>query len=371
MPSLFGRSVRKEDILELVGGLAQVAGIRLVELADGRVRGMRAADVYTGSGFRFQVLVDRGLDIGAAEHAGRPLAFVHPALGPPALHERTGIGWLRTFGGGLVTTCGLDHFGPPDPEGEGYGLHGRASHLPAENVRVRQEWRGDEYVLEIEGETRQARLFGENLRLERRIATRLDAASLTLEDRVTNESFRSAPLAVLYHCNLGFPVVSPDSELLACDRSVRPRDPVAAAGLAEHHRFGPPTPGFAEQVFFHEPRVGADGFAAAAVVNRPLGFGAFVRWRAAELPVLAHWKMTGEGEYVCGLEPSTHAMTPTRREQREAGSLRSLTPGESASFHLEIGALPDQGSIVAFEATLADGARERGPASRNRPTASG
>jgi len=353
MPILFGRSFRGEDLRKLVGGLGQIAGIRLVELAEGRVRGMRAADVYTGSGFRFQVLVDRGLDIGAAEQAGRPLAFVHPALGAPALHERPGLGWLRTFGGGLVTTCGLDHFGPPDPEGEGYGLHGRASHLPAEGLRVRQEWRGDEYVLELEGETRQTRLFGENLRLERRLSTRLGATSLLLEDRVTNEGFRPASLAVLYHCNFGFPVVSPDSELLVRGRSVRPRDEAARAGLADHLRFGPPQAGFAEQVFFHEPEAGADGLASAAVVNRGLGFGAYMRWRAAELPVLAHWKMTGEGEYVCGLEPSTHAMTPTRREQREAGTLRELAPGESVSFRLEIGALPDVEAVATFERTLA------------------
>jgi hypothetical protein len=349
LPSIFGRPFEKDELRRLVGGMAQLAGIRLVELADGRVRGMRAAEVFTGSGLRFQVLVDRGLDLGAAEHAGRPLAWVHPALGSPSLREPHGIGWLRTFGGGLVTTCGLDHFGPPDPEGEGYGLHGRASHLPAENLRVRQEWRGDEYVLEVEGETRQARLFGENLRLERRVSTRLGATSLLLEDRVTNEGFRPAPLAFLYHCNFGFPVVSPESELLVRDNSVRPRDEAARAGLADHLRFGPPVPGFAEQVFFHEPRAGSRGLAAAAIVNRALGFGAFVRWRAAELPVLAHWKMTGEGEYVCGLEPSTHAMTSTRREQRENGSLRDLAPGESVSFQLEIGALPDATAVAAFE----------------------
>jgi len=354
MPKVFGSPIEKEALRRLVGGMAQVAGIRLVELADGRVRGIRAAEVYTGSGFRFQVLVDRGLDLGAAEHAGRALAWLHPALGAPALHEPSGIGWLRTFGGGLVTTCGLDHFGAPDPEGDGHGLHGRASHLPAENVRARQEWRGDDYVLELEGETRQGRLFGENLRLERRLSSRLGATSLVLEDRVTNEGFRPAPLAVLYHCNFGFPVVSPDSELLVASRSVRPRDPAAAAGLSEHLRFGPPGPGFAEQVFFHEPQIGADGFAAAAIVNRSLGFGAFVRWRAAELPVLAHWKMTGEGEYVCGLEPSTHAMAPTRREQRESGAMRELAPGASVSFRLEIGALPDAEAIAAFEKSVAD-----------------
>jgi len=354
MPKVFGSPIEKEALRRLVGGMAQVAGIRLVELADGRVRGIRAAEVYTGSGFRFQVLVDRGLDLGAAEHAGRALAWLHPALGAPALHEPSGIGWLRTFGGGLVTTCGLDHFGAPDPEGDGHGLHGRASHLPAENVRARQEWRGDDYVLELEGETRQGRLFGENLRLERRLSSRLGATSLVLEDRVTNEGFRPAPLAVLYHCNFGFPVVSPDSELLVSDRAVRPRDAAAEAGLADHLRFGPPVPGFAEQVFFHEPQVGADGLAAAAIVNRSFGFGAFVRWRAAELPVLAHWKMTGEGEYVCGLEPSTHAMAPTRREQRESGAMRELAPGASVSFRLEIGALPDAEAIAAFEKSVAD-----------------
>ena len=62
MPSIFGSPIEKGALRRLVGGMAQVAGIRLVELADGRVRGLRAADVYTGSGFRFQVLLDRGLD---------------------------------------------------------------------------------------------------------------------------------------------------------------------------------------------------------------------------------------------------------------------------------------------------------------------
>lgn len=352
MPRLFGRSYRPDELRRLVGDVSQVAGIRLVELADGRARGMRAAEVFTGSGFRFQVLVDRGLDIGAAEHAGRPLAWIHPALAAPSFHERQGLGWLRTFGGGLVTTCGLDHFGSPDPEGEGYGLHGRASHLPAESLRVRQEWRGDDYVLEIEGETRQARLFGENLRLQRRLSTRLGACSLLLEDRVTNEGFRPTSLALLYHCNLGFPVVSPDSELVARSRSVRARDAAAQGGLEEHRRFRPPQKGFAEQVYFHEPHADGEGQAAAAVVNRALGFGAFVRWRTAELPVLAHWKMTGEGEYVCGLEPSTHVMTPTRREQRENGAMRELDPGESVAFRLETGALPDADAILAFEGAL-------------------
>jgi hypothetical protein len=348
---LFGREYEPAELRRLMGSEAQVAGIRLVELIDGRTRGLRAADVYTGSGFRFLVLIDRGLDVGPAEDAGRPLAWTHPALGSPALQEHPGLGWLRTFGGGLVTTCGLDHYGPPDDEGpEGFGLHGRASHLPAENLGVRQEWRDGRYVLEIEGETRQGRLFGENLRLHRRLSTHLGASHLLIEDRVINEGFRPSPLAILYHCNLGFPVVSADSELLVEDREVRPRDDVALGGFESHCRLEAPRDGYAEQVFFHEPRPDAEGLSTAAVVNRSLGFGAYVRWRAAELPVLAQWKMMGAGEYVCGLEPSTHVMAPTRRELRERGVLRGLEPGASVELRLEIGSLPDQEAISAFEA---------------------
>ena len=348
MPFVHGRQYGRDELRRLVGHESQIAGIRLVEIADGRARGVRAAEVWTGSGFRFTVLLDRGMDLGAAEHAGRSLALVLPALGAPALHEPAGIGWLRTFGGGLMTTCGLTHYGPPDPEGEGHGLHGRAAHLPAENVRVRQEWRGDDYVLELEGETRQSRLFAENLKLERRLSTRLGASSVVVHDRVTNDGFRPSPLAVLYHCNFGFPVVSPDSELLVEDLAVTPRDATAAAGVHQHRQFGPPEEGFAEQVFFHQPRPDAAGDAGAAIVNRALGFGAFVRWRAAELPVLAHWKNTGAGEYVCGLEPSTHEMRPTRRELRELGLLREIAPGESVELRLEIGALPDAGAVAAW-----------------------
>jgi len=355
---LFGRDYEPAELRRLVGCEAQVAGIRLTELTEGRSRGTRAAEVYTGSGFRFQVLLDRGLDVGAAEDAGRPLAWLHPAMGSPALHEPRGVGWLRTFGGGLVTTCGLTHYGAPDdtpPEDEGpeaLGLHGRASHLPAENVRVCQEWRDERYVLEIEGETRQSRLFGENLRLHRRVSTELGARSLLIEDRVTNDGFRPSPLAVLYHCNFGFPVVSPDTELLVIDREVHPRDEEARRGFDRHLRLEAPQDGYAEQVFFHEPRVDQGGLAAAGLVNRALAFGAWARWRAAELPCLAQWKMMGAGEYVCGLEPSTHEMAPTRRELREKGLPRELAPGASVELRLEIGALPDLRAIATFEESL-------------------
>ena len=129
-------------------------------------------------------------------------------------------------------TCGLNHFGPAETEGgEFFPQHGRVSHIPADEITIHQGWEGEEYRLEVEGKVRQAVLYGENLLLTRRIFTSLGATSLHIEDRVANRGYRPSSLMMLYHCNFGFPLVSPDSELIVDEESVRPRDEMARPGL--------------------------------------------------------------------------------------------------------------------------------------------
>ncbi|MFN8472603.1 MAG: aldose 1-epimerase family protein [Anaerolineae bacterium] len=352
MPQLYGRTYAPEELRQLTGHLSQIAGIRLVEMADGKPRGMRVAEVTTGSGWQFDVHLDRALDIGAASYAGKPVAWIHPAMGAPWHYDPYGYNWGRTFGGGLVTTCGLTFFGQPEQDGaETLGLHGRISHTSAEKVCVREAWEGDDYVLTIEGQARQSAQSAENLLLIRRISTRLGANHLVIEDTVRNDGYRPSPHMILYHCNFGFPVVSPDSELLINDETVLPRDESVAAALAYHKTFEAPVGDYAQGVFFHKPRVDADGFSQAAIVNRPLGFGAYVRWRAAELPCMGQWKQLSASDYVCALEPANYWETP-RHKLRAEGRLRFLQPGEEVRYHVELGALADAAAIQAFENSL-------------------
>ncbi len=340
MPHLFGRDYTRDELHQLTSTPSHIAGVRLMELADGKARGLRVADIYTGSGFRVQVMLDRALDIGAAELAGIPLAWLHPALGTAAQYEPQGAGWLRTFGGGLMTTCGLTHIGQPDvDEGEAVGLHGRIAHTPAEQVRVSSEWRGDDYVLSVSGQVRQSVLFGENLLLTRTLTTRMGASSVLIEDVVRNDGYRSTPHMLLYHCNFGFPVVSPDSELLIDDEAVEPMDDNARRGLREHTRFSRPLANIAEQVFVHQPRVNGDGFVQAAIVNRALNVGVYVRYRARELPYLWQWKLMGAGEYVCALEPTNHP-AQKHKQLRAEGKLRMIEPAEEIQYQIEIGVMP-------------------------------
>ena len=349
MATLFGQTFTRTQLLQHVGDVSQVGGVSLKTLADGAERGVRVADFNTGSGFRFSVLIDRGMDIGPAEWAGKPLAWqsgisaVHPAYFDPI-----GLGWLRSFPGGLMVGCGLDNVGGPNTdEDEELGLHGRLSHTPAELLSHGSEWEGDEYLMWVEGQIRHFKVFGANLVLRRRISTQLGSNSLAIEDQITNSGFQSTPLQVLYHCNFGFPVVSADTELWIDTDKSEPRDETAAAEFERHNLFEDPTPGYSEQVFVHQPKADSQGYARAALVNRAMNFGAYVRFRRAELPQMIEWKMMGQGTYVVGLEPANCGVGG-RGYDREHDVLQFLEPGQQVSTRLEIGALPDAPAIDRY-----------------------
>ena len=77
------------------------------------------------------------------------------------------------------------------------GLHGRIANIPARLLGYGEEWRSpDTCTLWAEGEVRQAAVFGEHLRLRRRIEADLGANAIRLTDTVTNHGFRSNPAHV-------------------------------------------------------------------------------------------------------------------------------------------------------------------------------
>jgi hypothetical protein len=332
----------------------QVAGVTLYEHADGAARGVRSLLFRTGSGLLFDVLLDRGMDIGMAEWRGQPLAW-RSSTGnvAPTFYESAGLGWLRNFHGGLVATCGLQNVGAPSEEaGEQHGIHGRINNTPAARVAYGADWQGDDYVLWCEGQMRETRVFGENLRLTRRVSTRLGADSLTIEDTVENLGFGPTAVQLLYHINAGWPVVDAASELLINQARVEARDADADAGMARLGHFQEPTPDFREQVYRHIARGAADGTTTVALVNRGFddgrGFGLVIRYNRNELPSLWQWKMMGEGTYVVGLEPNNGHWSG-RAAARAAGLLQEIAAGEARRFRVEIGALTDTAAIAAVE----------------------
>jgi len=104
------RELDRAALAQLAGDLTTIGGVRSVVLDDGAERGIRALEFRTGSGLSFDVLVDRAMDIGPAEHAGRSFGW-RSATGfrHPALHEyrdEDGLAWLPSFSGLVVTAGG-------------------------------------------------------------------------------------------------------------------------------------------------------------------------------------------------------------------------------------------------------------------------
>ncbi len=349
MTQLFGQDFSKRELLSHVGDLSQVAGIRMMQLQDGLETAVRIADVRTGSGLRFQVSLDRGMDISLADYKGFPLAWrsangdVHPAYFDPR-----GAGWGRSFPGGLMTGCGMSFLGAPCiDEGEELGLHGRLSNLPASSVHSETRWENDSCIMRLKGLVRESGLFKENLLLHRTIETRLGESLITVNDHVRNEGRQTSPLMMLYHINAGWPLVDDGSRLLLNAKSMKPRDPDAENGVNEATVFSSPVPGYREQVFFHECLADADGCVTALLLNSKRHMGLYVRFRQTELPRFIEWKMMGEGTYVVGIEPANCGVGG-RAKERGAGTLQFLERGEDRHFLVQLGVVDGAEELTDF-----------------------
>jgi len=356
MAHLYGMDLTRDHILQRVGDISQVAGVTRYVETEGKAAGVEVVQVRTGTGFSFSVLAGRGLDIGNAEYCGKALAWrSQTGNGHSAYFEPEGLGWLRDFHGGLLTSCGLTYAGAPcEDDDETLGLHGRMSYLPAQNLYADSEWQGDDYVMWVQGKIRESAVFGPDLVLTRKIMARLGESRFFLRDRVENCGWKTQPHMLLYHINGGWPVVDEGSELLAPSDNWVPRDKDAEVGKEEAKRFQKPTPGFAERVYFHDLKTDAQGYTQTALVNRACdgGIGFYVRYQKTQLPQFTEWKMNDAGTYVVGMEPG-NCLPLGRNVEREAGRLQFLEPGEVREYDLEIGVLDGEEAIAEFEAEIA------------------
>jgi hypothetical protein len=317
------------DALRRVGSLAQLARVDSFVETDGPGRGARRLRVVNGGGLEFDLLPDRALDIGAASYDGVPLAWLSSTgFTAPARYEPEGLGWLRTFGGGLLATCGLDSFGPPADDEDGVaGMHGRIGSIPAQLTGV--EASGDR--ISVSGTVRQTAVFGENLVLRRQVTTETGSSVLSVADTVTNEGSSSSPHMILYHVNLGWPLLDEGAVVDVAHDAVTPRDVVAEQGLGQQHEIGAPVPGFAEQVFIH--RAATDR--CATVTNEARKLRLTLSY-SDTLPAIFEWKMTATQHYVLGLEPANTAEMQGRGAARAAGRLPRLEPGDSVDYRVDV-----------------------------------
>lgn len=358
MPRLFGREYSAAELNAKTGRPEQLGGIEPFEFSDGRAKGVRAFDIRTGGGLRLTSVADRALDVCAAEFRGIPLVWHGPGgLAAPNYYQPRGEDFARNFFGGLFTTCGLANFGPAGSDAYGsFGIHGRVNHLPAANLVARTLWGDDVCTFEIAGTISEAQMFGESLLLQRVLHVEFGKNRLALHDVVTNNGGTRRPHMLLYHCNIGFPLLDATARLEVSHRSMRPRDEQAERAVNDWNRGGEPDPLFAEQVFIHEPLACADGYAQAIMINRSLddnnGVALVIRYDPAQLPALFTWRMLGVKTYVMGIEPANCPTIEGRIAAAKRGTLPFLEPGESRSYDVSFEVLGGASEIDGALATV-------------------
>lgn len=303
--------MKRQELLKHIGSVEQIGGIKDYTINDGKGKGVRVIEVNTGS-VRFCILPDRSMDIAQAYYKDNAVSWISKTgITAPAFYEKDGLSWLRSFYGGLITTCGLRNIGGPVGA---HGLHGRIANIPASKVSVYADFEGDDYVMRISGEMRESAVFGENLVLKRTITAKLFEDEFIVEDTLVNEGFSDEDIALCYHCNFGYPLVREEAKIIGVP------DEIANVSAPVH--------GIAEECIDvkHTGEI-----ATAGIENGEIG--AYITYKRDTMPDFLVWKMLGESEYVIGLEPRTTSLGG--EDIIKNNKFVSLKPFEEYKSHLK------------------------------------
>ena len=288
-----------------IGSPEQLCMAQRVQVTEGRGNGARQIYVANGK-LNLVISESNALDILRMWHEGTNIGFVtkNGLYTAPA-------DFLGSFPAGMLYTCGLDAIGGV----EGHPIHGRLHSIPAEIKELKANADG----VRIVGEIRDTSLFGQNLVLTRTFSTAAGSCEVHIDDRLENLAFRDEKYCLLYHVNVGYPIVDAGAKIAGNFVESKPRTPWAEHEMATMLDVEPPADNMEETCYFH---LTADG--KMSIENRALGKRFTVE---SNLKRFVQWKSRASGDYVIGLEPCTSWLD---------GELEysTLKPGESVSHSL-------------------------------------
>ncbi|WP_270484899.1 aldose 1-epimerase family protein [Blautia massiliensis (ex Durand et al. 2017)] len=318
--------MRREDYL---GHSSQFSGVEEHRLVGGKGDGMRLLEIRNGLGMEVTISLDRCADISRLYLDGKNLGYFSPCgYVHPAYYQEADSGFLKSFTAGFLTTCGLQNVGNPcTDEGKEYGLHGTIGNTPADHV----SWKEEKDTIKVEAEIRQEGIFAPKLVMNRTIECSLQENKITLTDEIENRGDEESPCMILYHMNMGYPLLDEDATLSIPSRTVIPRNARARDGLSEWNRIIPPQKGFEEQCYYH--LMEKEG--VVKIYQPKIDTGVCVRYDPEKLPFFTQWKMMGKRDYVLGLEPG-NCTADGRDVMRKDGCLKVLNPDEKVSYSIEI-----------------------------------
>jgi hypothetical protein len=324
----------------------------------GRSQGVQTVELDNGH-ISIDVLPTRGMGIWRVRRGEKVLGWQSPVRGPvhPAfvpLFDPSGLGWLEGFDE-LLCRCGLESNGAPDFDGSGkliYPLHGRIANLPAHRVEVEVD--EDAGRISLRGIIDETRFHFQSLRLTTTLTTALGSNEFTWTDEVENVGGRDATMQMLYHFNIGQPLLQPGATITAPIATAAPWTQVAAReGIENWNIMPPPRPGSAEQGYLLDLIADERGETRVLVSGLTDDEAISLRFNKRALPCFTVWRNTAAESdgYVLGIEPGTNFPNPRSFETRH-GRVVTLKPSGrwytalTATWHGGLQSIADEEAAI-------------------------
>ncbi len=321
------------------------AGVDLIEIDNGRMRLM--------------VIPTRGMGVWKATIGDETLGWKSPVRGPVhpkfvPLFDPSGFGWLEGFDE-LIVRCGLESNGEPEFNEQGqllYPLHGRIANRPAYHVELTVD--DSAQTITVRGLVEETRFHFQKLRLEASLTTSFDSTSFTINDQVENFGGAAAEMQMLYHINLGEPLLAPGDQIVAPVHSIRDgvdESPLDSDAPWEH--YGPAVAGQPEDCFYLDLLSDANGQTQVLLKNAEGSAGTAIQFNTKSLPCFSLWKnlVAQKDGYVTGLEPATN-FPNTRSAEAKQGRVIALAPGETWSTELTLNRLTTSDEVKTVEEAI-------------------
>lgn len=318
--------------------------------SDGKSMGMKCLTIDNGA-MRTVILPERGMGIWKSQIQEVEYGWQSPVCGPvhPSLvpvGDPSGIGWLEGFDE-LLVRCGLLSNGAPEFDDRGhvrYPVHGRIANLPCHELSI--ESQAELGFVDVVGKVIESRFLVYSLELETRYRFYPNRNTIEIHDTVTNPLTTPGSMQLLYHINLGQPVLQAGSRIIAALDHLAPRDARASEGVDTWSICEGPEGGFREQVYYSTPLVDEHDWAEAMLTNHDGTLGYSVQFDTRTLPCLNFWKNTAgvEDGYVLGIEPAS-GFPNTKSFEEQQGRVVKLQGGQSRTFRLRLHALSSASEV--------------------------
>lgn len=138
---------------------------------------------------------------------------------------------------------------------------------------------------------------------------------------------------ILYHCNIGYPILTPDSEVYIPALETKARNEHAQEGIADWMHPEAADPDYEEMCYYHKLKPDENNHSKVAIFNPELDLGIAIEIDLSTLDHLVQWKMMGAGDYVMGLEPANSTIDGIE-DAVNNGSMKYLEPGEVKEYNL-------------------------------------